>query len=131
VKLVIVHYHLRPGGIRRVIELATPHLVQQFGKVESVTLACGEANDEKWNQNFTRLDRTDRSWTWLIEPALGYFSEQKKSPEKIRAELKPRWQQLLPAAEAANSSGRTTSASVAISCSRANWPAPAPRAASR
>ena len=27
-KLIIVHYHLRPGGIRRVIELATPHLLR-------------------------------------------------------------------------------------------------------
>lgn len=100
-KLVIVHYHLRPGGIRRVIELATPHLVQQFGNIESVTLACGEANDEKWNQNFTRLIAPIRV-EWLIEPALGYYSEQKHSPEKIRTGIAAALQQLLPAAEAAN-----------------------------
>ena len=29
VKLVILHYHLRPGGIRRVIELAHAHRLPQ------------------------------------------------------------------------------------------------------
>jgi glycosyltransferase involved in cell wall biosynthesis len=101
VKLVIVHYHLRPGGIRRVIELATPHLVQQFGNIESVTLACGEANDEKWNQNFTRLIAPARI-EWLIEPTLGYYSEQKPSPKKIQTRIATALQKLLPAADAAN-----------------------------
>ena len=40
VNLVIVHYHFRPGGIRRVIELATPHLVRKASRpITRVVLA--------------------------------------------------------------------------------------------
>jgi hypothetical protein len=87
VKLIIVHYHLRPGGIRRVIELAAPFLQQRLGDVPTVELACGEAADEKWNQSFARLVAPAKL-NLTVTPALGYFSEQKKSPAKIRAELK-------------------------------------------
>ncbi len=100
-KLVIVHYHLRPGGIRRVIELAAPHLVKQFGNIQSLTLACGEANDEKWNQNFTHLIKPTRL-EWLIDSALGYFSEQKKSPETVQTEIAAALRQLLATANASN-----------------------------
>ena len=85
-KLIIVHYHLRPGGIRRVIELATPFLLQRLGQVTTVELVCGEAADEKWNQTFARLVAPAKL-KLTVAPAFGYFSEQKKSPAKIRTEL--------------------------------------------
>lgn len=75
VKLVIVHYHLRPGGIRRVIELATPFLLQRLGNVTTVEVVCGEAADEKWNQNFAQLVAPAKLQL-TIEPAIGYYSEQ-------------------------------------------------------
>jgi glycosyltransferase involved in cell wall biosynthesis len=90
VKLVIVHYHLRPGGIRRIIELATPHLLRALPAVDTVVLACGEAADAKWNQNFARLIRPARL-EFCLAPALGYFSEQsaKLSARKLAAALAP------------------------------------------
>jgi len=45
--LVVVHYHWRPGGVRRVIETALPALART-GLFSRVTLAGGEAADEKW-----------------------------------------------------------------------------------
>jgi glycosyltransferase involved in cell wall biosynthesis len=101
VKLVIVHYHLRPGGIRRVVELATPALVKQFGNIDAVTLACGEAPDQNWNQNFARLIQPARL-EWLVAPAFGYFSEQSKPPAVIQAELAAALAQLLAGATATN-----------------------------
>ncbi len=101
-KLVIVHYHLRPGGIRRVIELAAPHLVRQFGNLESITLACAEAKDKKWNQNFARLIAPVRL-EWLIDPVLGYFSEQKAAPETIRLGVASALHKILATADATNS----------------------------
>jgi glycosyltransferase involved in cell wall biosynthesis len=82
-KLVIVHYHLRPGGIRRVIELATPHLVRQFNSaIETVALASGEANDRKWNACFReRLSGTPVEF--IVEPAFNYLSEQRRAPRAV------------------------------------------------
>ncbi|MGC1482107.1 MAG: glycosyltransferase [Chthoniobacterales bacterium] len=39
--LVVVHYHLRPGGVRRVIEMALPAIVRA-GSLRRVTLVVGE-----------------------------------------------------------------------------------------
>ena len=42
-RLIVVHYHLRPGGIRRVIELAAPSVVARSPQpLEAVVLATGE-----------------------------------------------------------------------------------------
>lgn len=90
-KLVIVHYHLRPGGIRRIIELATPHLLQALPAVDTVVLACGEAADAKWNQNFARVIQPARL-EFAVVPALGYYSEQttaKLTARKMAAALAP------------------------------------------
>lgn len=46
-QLVVAHYHLRPGGVRRVIETALPPLAAS-GEFTGITLATGEAPDEAW-----------------------------------------------------------------------------------
>lgn len=86
-KLIVVHYHLRPGGIRRVIELAAPHIVRAFrGTIDSVTLACGEANDREWNSDF-RKALQGVSVEFLIDPAFKYFSGQKQSPGQVAGRI--------------------------------------------
>ncbi len=45
--LVVVHFHLRPGGVRRVIEMALPEIVRAGG-VPRVTLLVGEGGAEGW-----------------------------------------------------------------------------------
>jgi glycosyltransferase involved in cell wall biosynthesis len=75
-KLVIVHYHLRPGGVRRIIELGTPHLLRAFkGVIKSVTLAAGEAPDAHWARLFqTQLGTMPVEF--FIKPDFGYLTEQ-------------------------------------------------------
>lgn len=84
--LVIVHYHLRPGGIRRVIELATPYLLHELPNVTTVTLACGEAGDEKWLRQFAAMIHPARLQI-RVERTFNYFSEQKLTPQKLRQRL--------------------------------------------
>lgn len=45
--LVVGHFHLRPGGVRRVIETALPQVVERGG-FSAVTLASGEEVDAAW-----------------------------------------------------------------------------------
>lgn len=90
-RLIIFHYHLRPGGVRRIIELATAPILKQFqGAIGQVVLATGEAQDAQWNESFKhRLQGT--AVEFLVEPALGYLSEQRTTPRaasrRIRAAL--------------------------------------------
>ena len=101
-KLVIVHYHLRPGGIRRVIELATPHLARQFnGAVETVALVCGEANDRKWNACFQeRLSGIPVEF--IVEPAFNYLSEQKRSSHAVSRLVRAAFSRIFAHASANN-----------------------------
>jgi glycosyltransferase involved in cell wall biosynthesis len=87
-KLVIVHYHLRPGGLRRVIELATPHIVRAFdGRITRVVLASGESPDRKWRQIFKQAC-LPTPVEFFLEPAFGYFSEQRRSPTSLRHRIR-------------------------------------------
>lgn len=102
VKLIIVHYHLRPGGIRRIIELATPHLLRQLGGPASeVVLAVGEADDDKWNAQFQALLGAT-PLELFVEPALGYFSEQRRQPKAIRQRIHAALEVLLAGASGGN-----------------------------
>lgn len=84
--LIIVHYHFRPGGIRRVIELATPQLLRTLPSVSSVVLLSGEANDARWNKNFSGLLAPIRP-QFITAPEFGYLSEQRRSPALVRRRL--------------------------------------------
>ena len=84
-QLVIVHYHLRPGGVRRVIEQAAPHLARRMSA--SVLLATGEAPDDAWLRSFRqRLSTTPVEVRTL--PAFGYISEQRASPAEVRRQMR-------------------------------------------
>jgi hypothetical protein len=55
VTLFIVHYHLRPGGIRRVIELVVPHLLREAPRpITRVVLATGQCADRSWHDRFVQ-----------------------------------------------------------------------------
>ena len=83
-KLVIVHHHFRPGGVRRVIEVATPHLVAHWPeRVRAVVLATGEAPDPVWLRTFRkRLPGTPVKV--LVQPAFGYLSELAREGQRVR-----------------------------------------------
>jgi glycosyltransferase involved in cell wall biosynthesis len=77
VKLVIVHYHFRPGGVRRVIELAVPHLVGALvPRINAVVLATGEAPDALWLERL-RAGLGALPVVVRLDPALGYVAEHR------------------------------------------------------
>ena len=74
-RLVIVHHHFRPGGVRRVIELATPHLVAHWPEpIRAVVLAAGEAPEAAWLRDFRRKLPGTRVKV-VVQPSFGYMSE--------------------------------------------------------
>lgn len=84
--LVVVHYHLRPGGVRRIIELALPHITSA-APLESITLASGEMPDAAWLEELERALRGPQL-RFLCEPAFRYLSEQRSRPESIRGRIR-------------------------------------------
>jgi hypothetical protein len=99
--LVVVHYHLRPGGVRRIIELALPHIASVApNSLAAIVLATGEKPEANWRQVLTR-SLPDRPVHFFCEPAFRYLSEQRSSPEvireKVRAALEKLAKTFLPA----------------------------------
>jgi glycosyl transferase family 1 len=86
--LVVVHYHLRPGGVRRIIELALPHIARATpNSLAAIVLATGEKPEHDWREILTRnLPGTPVHFFW--EPAFRYLSEQRSSPEVIRGKVR-------------------------------------------
>jgi len=83
-KLVIVHYHFRPGGVRRVIELATPHLVAHWPeRIRAVVLATGEAPSPAWLRAF-RSSLHGTPVKVVVQPAFGYVSELALAGQSLR-----------------------------------------------
>ena len=100
--LVIFHYHLRPGGVRRIIEMATPYLLRELkGPVGRVVLVTGEAYDRKWNEFFE--DHVgDTPVEFFIEPAFGYLSERRAARQTLTRRIRAALDRLMSGANATN-----------------------------
>ncbi len=86
-KLVIVHFHLRPGGVRRVIEEGTRNLVANGAmNISSIVLVSGEPSDAAWRKNFQSAV-SPVPVRHLINPAFGYITEQRITPSRIAREI--------------------------------------------
>jgi glycosyltransferase involved in cell wall biosynthesis len=95
-RLVVFHYHLRPGGIRRVIEHALPWLVREASNpVDEVVLATGEADDPGWNQQLCERLRPVPV-RFEVNPAWGYLAEQKHRVGWIRKRVRAGLARLFP-----------------------------------
>lgn len=83
-QLVILHHHFRPGGVRRVIELATPHLVANWPeRIQRVVLVAGEVPDPVWLHAFRkRLGGT--AVKVMVQPAFGYVSEMSQQGRTLQ-----------------------------------------------
>jgi hypothetical protein len=84
-QLIVAHYHLRPGGVRRVIETALP-AVAAAGALQKITLATGEPPESAW------LERLRRELPGVIvdvevRPGFLYRSEQNGDGPRAIAEL--------------------------------------------
>ena len=88
-KLIVFHYHFRPGGVRRVIETSSPLLPREMPAIDRMIAAGGEARDVEWNAAFRR-SLAPVPCEFFIEPAFGYASEQTAPDglgQRIRAGL--------------------------------------------
>ncbi|MBI5691646.1 MAG: glycosyltransferase [Verrucomicrobia bacterium] len=86
--LVIVHHHFRPGGVRRVIELAAPALARSLAPpVRQVVLVGGEAPEAGW------LDRLRHRLgpipvQVLASRVAGYATDQPLPPARRRQRIR-------------------------------------------
>jgi glycosyltransferase involved in cell wall biosynthesis len=88
VRLVIFHSHYRPGGVRRVIELALPALAgARRPGLESVVLAGGEAPDAPWLAAL-RASVPGIAVTCAIAPAAGYRSESRAPAAAVARQVR-------------------------------------------
>lgn len=93
-QLAVLHYHFRPGGVRRVIELGLPALVAAGG-VSHVMLAGGEEPEPGWEEQMEAALHPC-AVTWLIEPALGYWSERTQSAAAVRGAIRDALERICP-----------------------------------
>jgi len=99
VHLVILHHHYRPGGVRRVIELAAPLLAQAAGEtLTSVTLAGGEAPEEAWLRTLESA-LPGVPLRLQVEPAFGYWDEQRASPRRLAERIESCLARLIESAD--------------------------------
>jgi hypothetical protein len=92
--LVVVHYHYRPGGVRRVVELGLHALLSHRpGTWDSVTLAGGEAPETAWWEAL-RAQHPEVHWQLAVDPALGYTAESRLTSVERRRRLRRFWSEL-------------------------------------
>lgn len=88
VKLVVMHSHYRPGGVRRIVELGSAALVRHLRpRPTAVVLVGGEAPDAAWLAAF-RSRLGDVPVTCAIERAAGYASEMSARPSDVTARIR-------------------------------------------
>ena len=98
--LIVAHNHLRPGGVRRIIELALPYLISGPGaSISSVTLAVGDADAADWLEELS-LALPGVRLGLFHEPAFRYVSEQQSSPALTRRRIRSALERLVPPARA-------------------------------
>ena len=82
--LMVVHYHWRPGGVRRVVELTLPVIAAAAGDtLKKVTLLSGGTHDEAPD-----LGGLADHAILIHEPACDYFSNQHESPARISEKIR-------------------------------------------
>lgn len=85
--LVVVHNHFRPGGVRRVIELALPSLVTWIRpRITRILLLSGEAPDDAWWRSL-RPQLPGVPLVRATHSSLGYLSEQSTASRVLRQEI--------------------------------------------
>ena len=85
-QLVVAHYHLRPGGVRRVIETALPPIAGA-GRMARVVLAVGEPPDQAWLQQL-RISLAGTPLEVSVHPEFLYWSEQHAAGMELFQSLK-------------------------------------------
>ena len=92
-KLIVLHFHFRPGGVRRVIESALPFIVKEMPGIDRVILASGEARDLEWNRALEK-SLAPVATEFFTDPSFRYVSEQ-SAPAKIAPQIRAALTRLL------------------------------------
>jgi len=97
--LVVIHYHLRPGGVRRVMEKSLPLLLAAgCSEHATVTFAFGGTGVAEWEEEL-RQSLAPHQVRFLRVPAFGYFSESRLPPARRREKIRQALADLVPAHE--------------------------------
>ncbi|MCX7866890.1 hypothetical protein [Limisphaera sp. VF-2] len=89
--LVVVHYHYRPGGVRRVVELGACAVVRHLPvRWQSVVLAGGEAPAVAWLEHL-RAQLAPVPVQMCVERALAYMAETRVPVSRLRERLRRFW----------------------------------------
>jgi len=82
--LVVVHYHWRTGGVRRVVEMAVPAIaVEAAGSLKRVTVVSGSPPGEQPDFAGMGVEAV-----FVSEPCCGYLGGQRMSPVQIAAAIR-------------------------------------------
>jgi glycosyltransferase involved in cell wall biosynthesis len=95
--LCVIHHHLRAGGVRRIIELALPHLVKE-SSIRRVTLAVGESNDPRWIEAL-RKSLGAIPLQVVCTPAFRYLPDKPPAVDVLRRRIARTLTQLAPVPE--------------------------------
>ena len=82
--LVVIHYHWRPGGVRRVVELTLPAIAEAAGSsLKKVTMLSGGTESER-----PEIGTLGIPIDFIHEPACDYFSNQEATPQTISEKIR-------------------------------------------
>jgi hypothetical protein len=70
----VFHYHLRPSGVRSVVERTLPALLKQVLQTDRVFFLTGEVPDADWAAHITML-LAPRKVSFEVVPEMAYLSE--------------------------------------------------------
>ena len=93
----MIHHHLRAGGVRRIIELALPHLVKK-SSIQRVTLAVGEVTDARWGEALGK-SLGAISFEIVCEPAFRYLPDKPPAIASLRRRITKTLTRLAPIPE--------------------------------
>jgi glycosyltransferase involved in cell wall biosynthesis len=94
--LVVIHYHWRPGGVRKVIELTLPAILRSAPReLEKLTLLSGSPESEH-----PLIEGLGGRVAIHSAPALDYFSEQSQNPKSIGHSIGETLRAVIPDQEA-------------------------------
>jgi hypothetical protein len=88
-RLIVIHYHWRMGGVRRVVEVGVPALVaHEWLRIDEVVFVSGEAADGGWEERMRAQIGDSVPVSFLVEPAFGYVADWGDSAETLRGEVR-------------------------------------------
>lgn len=88
--LVVIHYHWRPGGVRRIVEISLPAILQAGRcQIQKTTLLSGTHDPTSAWLNIPEA-------SFCCEPAMDYFSAQNRDLAEMAKKIQATLQRVVP-----------------------------------